>query len=637
MSDLDVMALPEAEIRACYPAAEALLTGFDHAPRLTRPREGPATGARALPGHRAFRSTTPGLTATRPARGASVHLLERIRAGEADALISPAQAGLARALRRALAVALALGEVFAAGSGLAELKRTNREGRVPGARQAEFARLLEAEALVVLHVFANATAFLLAPQLEGAVAEGPEPEEILTENAPLALQGTLWELDTVLEAAGAAQVAAVAGHAERLMAAVALRIGTAPVAGFAGRAWRIGDDDLVIRGFAPAVRARSTRVEMEFAAPREVVGNAIAKHQAMKLARMMMAYDPLTRMNPFAEMGGFAFTFLGDGRPGTGKTTLIRMMAGLLNDYCAVAGYAFCYRNLSVGALDSYQGKSGQNARDFIAAVSDPAGIGFGTIDDVDQVAGRRGDRQASAGQQEITAVLMEAFAGAQTVVRGNCSFGLFSNFPERVDDALRQRAGARFAIDGPQSREDYIDLLALLMGEGHDIPLGQHDFLAAQEIRRAVAHSYAGHDRPAEPALAAVLAEVEGRLGPLDTLAKLGSYLKAIQEADPRFTGRAVKNITDAVKARSLDVELPEEWMQDPGLFLHRDYATKRAMIGELRKPVTARMLMQEINRYGDSELRYAGAAEEAAVTDRVREMERAEAAQRRFRAGRG
>lgn len=39
----------------------------------------------------------------------------------------------------------------------------------------------------------------------------------------------------------------------------------------------------------------------------------------------------------------------------------------------------------------------------------------------------------------------MDAFAGANTVVRGNCTFGMFSNYPENVDDALRQRSGARF------------------------------------------------------------------------------------------------------------------------------------------------------------------------------------------------
>ena len=79
----------------------------------------------------------------------------------------------------------------------------------------------------------------------------------------------------------------------------------------------------------------------------------------MRLAKMLMAYDFDRRLNPFAELGGFVFTFMGDGAPGTGKTTLIQMMAGLIHGYCETAGYPFRYRNLSTDSIDSYQGKSG--------------------------------------------------------------------------------------------------------------------------------------------------------------------------------------------------------------------------------------------------------------------------------------
>ncbi|MEJ2036976.1 MAG: AAA family ATPase, partial [Maritimibacter sp.] len=226
-------------------------------------------------------------------------------------------------------------------------------------------------------------------------------------------------------------------------------------------------------------------------------------------------------------------------------------------------------------------------------------------------------------------------FAGANTVVRGNCTFGMFSNYPENVDDALRQRAGARFLVDGPQSREDYIDILSLLLGKNHAIPLGQHELFAAQEIKRAVAASYEGHSRPAEDGLARVFERVEKDLGKLDTIAKLGTYLKGIQEADPRFTGRAIKNITDAVKVRAMDFELPDEWMEQPELFLFRDYDTKRAMIEELRKPITVEMVMQEINRYADSEFRYADKSDEAAIENMVRELGISEEARRRYTAG--
>ena len=273
------------------------------------------------------------------------------------------------------------------------------------------------------------------------------------------------------------------------MKKVALRAETAPRLGsFTAASWKVEADGLAIAGFKPARASKGGALTMQFKKPSEVVGNHIAKYQSLKLAKMLMAYDFDRRLNPFAELGGFIFTFMGDGAPGTGKTTLIQMMAGLLNDYCKVAGYPFRYQNFSIDQIDSYQGKSGQNAKAFIDSVLDPSVIGFGTIDDIDQVAGKRGDRQSSAGQQEVTAVFMGAFAGANTVVRGNCTFGMFSNFPENVDDALRQRAGARFLVDGPQSREDYIDILALLLGKNHAIPVGEADLFATsgnQESRQ--------------------------------------------------------------------------------------------------------------------------------------------------------
>lgn len=645
----DLMELREEEIRAHYPAAQALLDGFDHAPRIARdtaPAGATGTAAPRSPGlgtRRRFRSTTPGLAGRQATPAGGVHLLDRIADCDAeDPLTSPRQAAVARAIRRALAIAMALGDTFSGATALAELKRANLSGSLPRDRQAAFAELLAAESLLQLHVLANALSYLLSAQAGELAVDPGEADEILTDNPPLALQGALWELDRKLAACAAGNeeklVPTVIAWCALVMEKVALRAeGVLQLAPFTGAAWRVEADDLTIRGFTPAAHARSSTLTMTFRAPHEVVGNHIAKAQAMRLAKMLMAYDFDRRMNPFAELGGFIFTFMGDGAPGTGKTTLIQMMAGLLDGYCRAAGYPFRYRNLSTENIDSYQGKSGQNAKAFIADIMDPSVIGFGTIDDIDQIAGKRGDRQSSAGQQEITAVLMESFAGANTVVRGNCTFGMFSNYPENVDDALRQRAGARFLVDGPQTRDDYIDILALLLGRGHDIPLGDHELYAAQEIRRAVAESYAGHSRPAEAALAAVHDEVTGRLGSLDTLAKLGSYLKAIQQADPRFTGRAIRNITDAVKTRAMDFELPDEWMENPDLFLARDYDTKRDMIGELRRPVTADMVVQEINRYADSEFRYADTSDEAAIEGMVRDMARQEEAKRRYVKARG
>jgi hypothetical protein len=209
----------------------------------------------------------------------------------------------------------------------------------------------------------------------------------------------------------------------------------------------------------------------------------------------------------------------------------------------------------------------------------------------------------------------MESFAGASTVVRGNASFGMFSNYPEKVDDALRQRAGARWQVDGPQTRDDYIDILALLAGKNHQIPLGDHKLYANQNIGEAVAAAYAEHNEPQESELLKVFKSHLSEHGEPKTLTDLGDYLHSIKEREPRFTGRAIKNITDAVKMRAMDFDMPDAWFETPDAFLRKDYDTKKAMISELRQPFSVEMLMQEINKYADSEFRYSGVADTRAV----------------------
>lgn len=645
MSDSgNLMALKEAQIREKYSAAEALLSGFDHTPRLAKKQDTkPSASSERSPGigtRRRFRSTTPGLVTQSTARPDGVHLIDRIYAAdEGDALVTPKQANVVHALRRALATAMVVSDQYSDQTGLSALKKDNLGGNLSAGKKSEFSEGLAASAVISLHVFANLASHLLSSaHADGADlnVEIGEVEEVLTDNPQLALTGALWELDQDIALFGDEEdklVPIVTAFLEKLMDKTALRASNMPrLKAFTSVSYRVEADDFDINGFAPFSRGKSTKLTMTFKKPNEVVGNHIAKYQAMKLSKMLMAYDFDRKLNPFAELGGFIFTFMGDGAPGTGKTTLIQMMAGMVSEYCNNAGYPFRFQNLSTDSIDSYQGKSAQNAKAFINNVIDPNVIGFGTIDDIDQLAGKRGDRQSSAGQLEITAVLMESFAGANTVVRGNCTFGMFSNYPENVDDALRQRAGARFLVDGPQTREDYIDILHLLMGKNHDIPVGNHKLFEAQQIKKAVAASYDSYSRPKEDGLIEVFDKVSKEIGKLDTIAKIGTYLKGIQMADARFTGRAIKNITDAVKVRAMDFELPDEWMENTDLFLSKDYDTKKKMIADMAQPITVEMLIQEINRYADSEFRYADKSDEIAIENMVRDYGRQEEAKKRY-----
>ena len=537
-----------------------------------------------------------------------------------DTMLSPAQHNILFKTRRALAVALAVSDLFAKNTGLDALRSRNASSSLQGADADRYHVLLEASA----YVSAFTAAAYLHQSVEGAgeTANDIEAPEYNFNTPQDALKTFVAGLEVAIATSsgdGGLQTHVRAFVDEALEDLLTRKSRFSGLGTFEDIHLRLESDGFEINGFDVAPGAKSKPLVMSFKKPNEIIGNHIAKYQSMKLAKMLMAYDFDRQLNPFVELGGFLFTFIGDGAPGTGKTILIQMIAGLVNDYCQMAGYGFTYENFGVDQISSYQGKSGQNCKQFVSNVLNTRTIGFGTVDDIDQVAAKRSDDRASAGQQEVTGVLMESFAGASTVIRGNCTFGMFSNYPENVDDALRQRAGARWLVDGPQSQDDYVDIFVLLAGKNHSIPLGDHDLFDAQQIEKAVATVYEQHNRPQEEGLLKVF-ERFTKDNKLKTMNDVGTYLHMIKIAEPRFTGRAIKNVTDAIKMRAMDVDLPDEWFEKPEDFVHKLYDEKKAMIEELRGPFSIDMVMQEINRYADSEFRYTDKSDNAAVDEIIR-----------------
>ncbi len=620
--DTGLTTLDEKDIAKHLATAQTLVTKFV----MTKASDGKSrteiAGTR-----RRFVSTvsTAGMRSTHEVEFAAT--LSSVNAG--DTLLSPVQHTILFKTRRALSVALAVSDEFAKQTGLDALKSKNASSGLQGDEATRFHSLLEAAGYVAafaasayLHQFVEAT---------GEPANDVKEPDFNFETPNDALKSLVAGLDAVAEGSNDDTILQdrIRALADMALEELLQRKGRfAELGAFENTHLRLDSDGFELNGFDVAPGKKTKPLVMTFKKPDEIIGNHIAKYQSLKLAKMLMAYDFDRQLNPFVELGGFLFTFIGDGAPGTGKTILIQMIAGLINDYCQVAGYGFTYENFGVDQISSYQGKSGQNCKQFVTNVVNPKTIGLGTVDDIDQVAAKRSDDRASAGQQEVTAVLMESFAGATTVVRGNCSFGMFSNYPENVDDALRQRAGARWLVDGPQTRDDYIDIFALLAGKNHDIPLGKHDLFSAQEIEQAVTTAYEKYNKPQEDGLVRVY-ERFVKDNKLKTMADVGTYLHMIKLAEPRFTGRAIKNITDAIKMRAMDIELPDEWFEKPEDFMHRPYEEKRDMIAELRGPFTLDMVMQEINRYADSEFRYTDKSDDAAVEEIIRrERQREKAA---------
>ena len=83
----------------------------------------------------------------------------------------------------------------------------------------------------MLYTFANGVAYLLSSSASEVTVDIGGVEEVLTDNAQLALHGALWELDQDLEKFGmdeACMVATCLAFAEMLMEKVSLRAQTAP-------------------------------------------------------------------------------------------------------------------------------------------------------------------------------------------------------------------------------------------------------------------------------------------------------------------------------------------------------------------------------------------------------------------------
>jgi len=637
MVSISAVTIGDRELDPHLELATAKLLGFRHRASTGDAAPPPEPASARLRGrsiaYRPLQRLDPAATGATETREWS--LVERVREiHPRDDLYTDVEHHVLRVIRRGIQLYYQIFQAYEQASGLERLKAVNRDGGLEARLVPELNAKLETASAASLFALA---CYVLA-RLEDYEREASEalsagidaPEELGLGGRSNALHAGLHYIYAAIDrhARDDASLVATVREAARELARrlQAVQHSLEHLDFYTRYHFRVEPEEVRIAGFELPELRRGSDILVPTRRPGDVVGNHIAKLEAQRIAQRLACYDAERQSNPFVELGGFVFTFIGDGSPGTGKTTLIQMMVTLLREYAQVAGLPLRYRNFSIDEISDYQGRSGQNAKHFCRELLDPRVVAFGSIDDVDQVCGNRNDRNASAGQLEVTAVFMQEFAGANTVVRGNTSFGLFSNYPEKVDDALRQRMQSRFLVDGPKTQADFSDLLHILLSRDFSLAPGEgYEPLAAQRVREVVREKYDEYDRPSSPELRALFSRTLGgniEAGEALDWSDFGAYLHALFLHDDRFTGRAIKNIADGVRARIMDFDIPAHWLEDRATFFAKPWDTRVSMLEELRGTITPELVIQEINRYAESETRYASAAARRELDERTRNI---------------
>ena len=95
--------------------------------------------------------------------------------------------------------------------------------------------------------------------------------------------------------------------------------------------------------------------------------------------------------------------------------------------------------------------------------------------------------------------------------------------------------------------------------------------------------------------------------LSPTLSWRELGELCAEFKRKDPRFTGRPIESVTQKLLSESADFDVPEEWFVNPAIFLQKSYDEKVALARSLYRPITGEMIAAELERYFNSEQRYA------------------------------
>ena len=374
-------------------------------------------------------------------------------------------------------------------------------------------------------------------------------------------------------------------------------------------------DEFTIAGFEASYEEEQAKTKVEFVPmyPHQVAGNVLAKKEILRDMDRIVLFDPIIKKNPILEVGGLSWSVLYDGLPGTGKSSLFRMGLTRLNQRCEQVSEFWKSKNLGQlkwkqlivdqGIKDEFYGKTGKNLLNILDQAKKTDGIYIITTDDIDHLVSK--DRSSSTGgaDKDILNVLMQYADGINTIISGNVQWWAATNDATSMDPALRQRFIARYSVDGPQEWYDFSDIIYNKLKNWIDlgiIDLKKDSSYKPYEMRK----SQIGYEKETN-----LLSEVKSKFSRKKdiSLRDIGELCQEMKQQNPRFTGRAVHAVSEAIKKRVNDYEIPEEWYENPEAFFFKDYQTRVDMLKERCMKTSGQDVVQEFERYFKSEQRYA------------------------------
>ncbi len=370
-----------------------------------------------------------------------------------------------------------------------------------------------------------------------------------------------------------------------------------------------------ITGLTTENRQESKIVTWEPVLPEEIIGDSDVTTLMIRLCDRLAFYDPTLQKNPFVEFGGLLESGLIDGPPGTGKTRRMKMMMTRLAKRAEQVGLPYIFKSLTADQVkNEWYGKTAQLIAEFLKSVMDPLTIALLFVDDIDLlIAPDRGVAQGA--DSDIMKALMDFFSGTGSNYNGGYIAWAATNKPTASDEALRQRFVYRANVLGPQTWQDYADLVHQELRSFAKTGLLQINDKGYKPKTRVMPTKLTDAYPPE------LVAKYKGKKSA--TWEDIGYLCAELRKKDPRFTGRSVKNSIQVAVAKASDFEIPEEWFADPSKFRAKEWEERLAMVKALYKEVTADQVMIALEHQFEIEQRYkqeAHAKEVNTVSERIR-----------------